>query len=51
MGILSGEWRGVAERQGWLVGRYVILPDHVHFFCAAEPSAKTLPEFVRLWKQ
>ena len=27
------------------------MPDHVHFFCAAEHDAKTLAEFVRLWKQ
>ncbi len=50
-GILTGEWRAGGERHGWLVGRYVIMPDHVHFFCAAEPNAKTLSEFVRLWKQ
>ncbi|HVM62857.1 MAG TPA: transposase [Verrucomicrobiae bacterium] len=49
--ILTGEWRTGGERHGWLVGRYVIMPDHVHFFCAARPDAKTLAEFVRLWKQ
>ena len=49
--ILIDEWRVANERHGWLVGRYVIMPDHVHFFCAAEHDAKTLPEFVRLWKQ
>src|ERR1019366_7309603 len=49
--ILIDEWRVANERHGWLVGRYVIMPDHVHFFCAAEHNAKTLPEFVRLWKQ
>ena len=27
------------------------MPEHVHFFCAAEHNAKTLTEFVRLWKQ
>jgi REP element-mobilizing transposase RayT len=49
--ILTGEWRAGGQRHGWLVGRYVIMPDHVHFFCAAEPNAKTLSESVRLWKQ
>ena len=33
--ILTDEWRAAEERHGWLVGRYVILPDHVHFFGAA----------------
>jgi REP-associated tyrosine transposase len=50
-GILTDEWRAAHERHGWLVGRYVVMPDHVHFFCAAEHDAKTLSEFVRLWKQ
>ncbi len=49
--ILTGEWRAAHKSHGWLVGRYVIMPDHVHFFCAAQPNAKTLSEFVRLWKQ
>jgi REP element-mobilizing transposase RayT len=49
--ILTDEWRAAGERHGWLVGRYVIMPDHVHFFCAPGPTAKSLSEFVRLWKQ
>ncbi|PYJ40480.1 MAG: hypothetical protein DME86_12080 [Verrucomicrobia bacterium] len=32
------------------VGRYVIMPDHVHFFCRAEYEAQTLPKFVGAWK-
>jgi REP element-mobilizing transposase RayT len=50
-GVLIDEWRTAHARHGWQVGRYVILPDHVHFFCVAEHNAKTLSEFVRLWKQ
>jgi|SRR5262249_60560303 len=30
---------------------YVIMPDHVHFFCAPECDAKTLPTFVGSWKE
>ena len=32
---------------GWAVGRYVIMPDHVHFFCSPRETEKTLSEFVR----
>jgi putative transposase len=34
----------------WLVGRYVIMPDHVHLFAA--PSLSTLPldNWIRYWK-
>src|SRR5205809_3852262 len=34
--ILLEEWRGARDRHGWAVGRYVIMPDHVHFFCRPE---------------
>lgn len=37
-------------RHCWAVGSYVIMPDHVHFFCAPERDAKTLSDFMREWK-
>ena len=49
--ILIDEWRSARERHGWAVGRYVIMPDHVHFFCSAELDAKPLPQFMQSWKQ
>jgi putative transposase len=35
----------------WLVGRYVLMPDHIHFFCA--PSGydyQPLAKWVQFWK-
>ena len=49
--ILVDEWRSAHDRHGWAIGRYVIMPDHVHFFCSAELDAKTLPAFMQGWKQ
>jgi len=49
--ILLDEWRDARERHGWAIGRYVIMPDHVHFFCSAELGAKPLPKFIQAWKQ
>jgi putative transposase len=49
--ILTEEWRNAHDRHGWTIGRYVIMPDHVHFFCSAELNAKSLPVFVQAWKQ
>ncbi|PYI92115.1 MAG: hypothetical protein DMF03_02495 [Verrucomicrobia bacterium] len=43
--IFIEEWRAARERHGWAVGRYVIMPDHVHFFCRLELDAKKLSEF------
>jgi|SRR6266571_8806813 len=49
--ILVDEWRCAHERHGWAIGCYVIMPDHVHFFCSAELNAKALPTFMQAWKQ
>jgi putative transposase len=49
--ILTEEWRSAHDRHGWAIGRYVIMPDHVHFFCSAELAAKSLPVFMQAWKQ
>ena len=48
--ILIVEWRAAHERHGWAVGRYVIMPDHVHFVCRPELGARKLSEFIGLWK-
>ena len=49
--ILTDEWWNARNRHGWAIGPYVIMPNHVHFFCSAELGAKTLPMFVQAWKQ
>ena len=49
--VLVTSWREAASIHGWLVGRYVIMPDHVHFFEADATAAKSLSEFLRDWKR
>ena len=39
-------WKAAAD---WLVGRYVIMPDHIHFFCA--PATYPPPDCHRWMKQ
>jgi REP element-mobilizing transposase RayT len=48
---LRAEWLAAESRHGWRVGRYVIMPDHVHFFAAPVGDAKALSEFVGRWKE
>ena len=46
--LLLAGWQ-VADK--WIVGRYVVMPDHVHLFCAPnsiEPVA--LKKWVHFWK-
>jgi REP element-mobilizing transposase RayT len=50
--ILTDAWVKAREAHGWLIGRFVIMPDHVHFFAASVPEkARTLSQFVRYWKR
>src|SRR6266576_4595363 len=46
--LLIAAW-GTAKM--WRVGRYVIMPDHVHLFCApAESETQPLLQWVKYWK-
>jgi putative transposase len=50
--ILVEEWNMALICHGWKVGRYVVMPDHVHFFCWPDTrKAKTLSQFMQAWKQ
>ena len=49
--ILREEWMGLRDRHGWAVGRYVVMPDHVHVFLAAELDAKPLTVAMGRWKE
>lgn len=49
--LLIQSWHDAASIHGWVVGRYVIMPDHVHFFTRAQVDAKTLSAFMRDWKK
>jgi len=46
--LLIDAWRAAKM---WQVGRYVIMPDHIHLFCApAESETQPLLQWVRYWK-
>ncbi|MDP1580935.1 MAG: hypothetical protein Q8M02_11690 [Candidatus Didemnitutus sp.] len=48
-GILLKSWSAATH---WRVGRYAIMPDHVHLFCApARLPAEPLIGWVRYWKR
>jgi len=39
-----------ARRESWLVGRFVVMPDHIHFFCAPESETADLSKFMKRFK-
>ena len=49
--ILVDEWQNSRERHGWCIGKYVIMPDHVHFLASPNAEAKSLSQFMQAWKQ
>jgi REP-associated tyrosine transposase len=39
------------EALAWLVGRYVLMPDHLHLFCAPGRQPVPLDRWVSYWKR
>jgi putative transposase len=39
-----------SEADSWYVGRYVIMPDHIHMFCAPRNQRHSLQSWVKFWK-
>lgn len=36
--VLRTHWAKSLDLYGWAIGSYVVMPDHVHFFCADAQS-------------
>jgi len=49
--ILREGWEDALERHGWVIGSYVVMPDHIHFFCKPTHEACTLSELMQHWKE
>ena len=46
--LLKSTWR---KAEAWHVGRYVLMPDHIHLFCAPNGlGAPSLARWVQFWK-
>lgn len=43
-------WRKSAQLDGWFVGRFVLMPDHVHLFASPSIEAKPHAVWLKLWK-
>ena len=39
------------EADTWLVGEYILMPDHLHLFCAPRDLHFTLQQWVTYWKR
>lgn len=47
---LTEIWRSSPAIDGWLVGDFLLMPDHVHLFARAAIDARPLARWVGSWK-
>jgi len=47
--ILRSIW-AQSVNNGWWVGHYLLMPDHVHFFARPEIDGRPMAKWVQLWK-
>jgi putative transposase len=43
-------WTESHSRQGWAVGDYVIMPDHLHLFARQATAGHSLAKWMQTWK-
>jgi len=47
---LTQTWLKARDLHGWAVGRYVVMPDHVHLFARAAAESVSLAAWMKSWK-
>jgi len=48
--ILHSIWANSAEMNGWYVGDYLLMPDHLHCFVRHGREADSLERWIKMWK-
>jgi putative transposase len=48
--ILREIWQRSVDHDGWWVGNYIVMPDHVHFFARPEIGARRMAKWIQMWK-
>ena len=48
--ILRTLWQQSAEHNDWWVGRYVLMPDHIHLFAMPGVKADSMQKWIAQWK-
>jgi REP element-mobilizing transposase RayT len=48
--LLLGIWQRSGDENGWFVGDYILMPDHVHLFARPAADAETMSRWIKMWK-
>jgi putative transposase len=46
--LLHATWK---EAKAWIVGDYLLMPDHLHAFCAPRDFSFTIEQWITFWKR
>jgi REP element-mobilizing transposase RayT len=51
--IIEDEFCSAPKRHGWHIGYFVVMPDHIHFFCACDgdETSASLSGFIGAFKE
>jgi REP-associated tyrosine transposase len=50
-GVHDGLVQAWNQADAWLVGAYVIMPDHIHLFCAPQNEEVVIEHWISFWKR
>jgi REP element-mobilizing transposase RayT len=48
--ILREIWEKSMKVDGWCVGHYILMPDHVHLFARLAIDARPMADWIKMWK-
>ena len=48
--ILREIWEKSTVIDGWCVGHYILMPDHVHLFARPAIDARPMADWIKMWK-
>jgi len=48
--ILREIWEKSKVIDGWWVGHYILMPDHVHLFARPAIDARPMTDWIKMWK-
>ena len=50
-GVHHALLRAWQEANAWIIGAYVIMPDHLHFFCSPANEEVAIEQWITFWKR
>jgi putative transposase len=49
--VHNGLLKAWSTADSWMIGAYVIMPDHIHFFCSPNDESAEIEKWITFWKR